>query len=48
MGLKLEEIKSLIKDKMVIKKITTINLKKMFDLNYHTKKIDVIFKRVFK
>ena len=38
----------LIKDKMVINKISVINLKKMFDLNYHTKKINVIFKRIFK
>ena len=39
---------SLVKDKMVIKKITAINLKKMFDLNYHTKKVNIIFKRIFK
>ena len=39
---------SLIKDNMIIKKISAENLKKMFDLNYHTKKINVIFKRVFK
>jgi len=39
---------SLVKDKMVVKKITAINLKKMFDLNYHTKKINIIFKRIFK
>jgi len=39
---------SLVNDKMVVKKITAINLKKMFDLNYHTKKVNVIFKRVFK
>lgn len=40
--------KSLVKDKMVVKKITAINLKKMFDLNYHTKKVNIIFKRIFK
>ena len=39
---------SLIKDKIIIKKITTIHLKKMFDLDYYTKKVDVIFKRIFK
>ena len=39
---------SLVKDKMVVKKITAINLKKMFDLNYHTKKVNIIFKRIFK
>jgi adenylosuccinate lyase len=36
------------KDKMVIKKISNKRLKKMFDLNYHTKKINVIYKRIFK
>jgi len=39
---------SLIKDKIIIKKITTMDLKKMFDLDYYTKKVDVIFKRIFK
>ena len=39
---------SLIKDKMLTNKISAFNLKKMFDLNYHTKKVNVIFKRVFK
>ena len=39
---------SLIKDKMLINKIGAFNLKKMFDLNYHTKKVNVIFKRIFK
>ena len=39
---------SLVKDKMVVKKITAINLKKMFDLNYYTKKVNIIFKRIFK
>ena len=38
----------LIKDKMLINKISAFNLKKMFDLNYHTKKVNVIFKRIFK
>ena len=39
---------SLINDKMLVEKISAINLKKMFDLNYHKKKIDVIFRRIFK
>ena len=39
---------SLVRDKMVVKKITASNLKKMFDLEYHTKKVNVIFKRIFK
>ena len=39
---------SLSADKMIINKISTNNLEKMFDLNYHTKKINVIFKRIFK
>ena len=39
---------SLVNDKMIVKKITAINLKKMFDLNYHTKRVNVIFKRIFK
>ncbi len=39
---------SLSKDKMINKKISKNDLIKMFNLNYHTKKIDVIFKRIFK
>ena len=39
---------SLIKDNMINKKISAEKLKKMFDLNYHTKKVNVIFKRIFK
>ena len=38
----------LINDKIVIEKISPKNLKKMFDLNYYTKRINVIYKRVFK
>ena len=38
---------SLAKDKMLAKKITADTLKKMFDLNHYTKKINVIFKRIF-
>jgi len=40
-------LESLAKDKMIKKQISTDRLKKMFDLNYHTRRIDVIFKRVF-
>jgi len=39
---------SLKKDTLINKKISNKNLRKMFDLNYHTKRINVIFKRVFK
>ena len=39
---------SLINDKMIKSKISNVNLKKMFDLNYHTKRINVIFNRIFK
>ena len=38
---------SLSKDKMLIKKISINNLKKNFDISYHTKKVNVIFKRIF-
>ena len=39
---------SLMNDSLINKKISNKDLKKMFDLNYHTKKINVIFNRVFK
>jgi len=39
---------SLAKDSLINKKISNKDLKSMFDLNYHTKKINIIFKRVFK
>ena len=39
---------SLANDNLVNKKISNKDLKKMFDLTYHTKKINIIFKRVFK
>jgi len=39
---------SLAKDSLINKLISSKDLKKMFDLNYHTKKINIIFKRVFK
>jgi adenylosuccinate lyase len=38
----------LCKDPLINKKISNKDLYKMFDLNYHTKKINLIFKRVFK
>jgi len=39
---------SLANDSLINKKISNKDLDKMFDLKYHTKKIDVIFRRVFK
>ena len=39
---------SLMNDSLINKKISNKDLKKMFDLNYHTKKIDIIFNRIFK
>ena len=39
---------SLINDSSVNKKISNKNLLKMFDLSYHTKSINIIFKRIFK
>ncbi len=36
------------KDSLINKKISNKDLNKMFDVNYHTKRIDFIFKRVFK
>jgi len=39
---------SLMNDSLINKKISNKDLKKMFDLKYHTKKINVIFNRVFK
>ncbi len=39
---------SLNKEKLINKKISNSELIKMFDINYHTKKIDIIFRRVFK
>ena len=39
---------SLSKDSLINKKISNKDLKKMFDINYYTKKIDFIYKRVFK
>ncbi len=39
---------SLLRDKTVMDKIPVNSLKKLFDFSYHTRKIDVIFKRVLK
>jgi adenylosuccinate lyase len=39
---------SLKKDPLINKKISNKYLLRMFDLNYHTKKVNIIFKRVFK
>ena len=37
---------SLIKDKVIMKNISVNSLKKLFDFNYHTRKINVVFTRV--
>tara|TARA_Y100000590_G_scaffold217721_1_gene246573 strand:+ start:958 stop:2250 length:1293 start_codon:yes stop_codon:yes gene_type:complete len=39
---------SLSKDSLINKKISNKDLMKMFDTNYHIKRIDLIYKRVFK
>jgi len=39
---------SLSKDSLINKKISNKDLAKMFDINYHTKRINLIYKRVFK
>ncbi len=39
---------SLTKDSLINKKISNKELIKMFDINYHTKRINIIYKRVFK
>ena len=39
---------SLTNDTLINKKISNKDISRMFDLNYHTKKINIIFKRVFK
>ena len=39
---------SLSKDPLINKKISNKDLMKMFDIKYHTRKIDLIFKRVFR
>ena len=39
---------NLSKDKLIKKHLTTKELEKLFDLNYHTKNVNYIFSRVFK
>ena len=39
---------TLLKDKAIMGKISVNSLKKLFDFNYHTRKINVIFKRVLR
>ena len=39
---------SLFKNKEIVSKIPVNSLKKLFNFNYHTRKIDVIFKRVLR
>jgi len=39
---------SLANDPLINKKISNKDLIKMFDLNYHTKRINFIYKRIFK
>ena len=39
---------NLSKDPKIIKKISVNKLKDLFDLGYHSKKINIIFKRVLK
>ena len=39
---------NLLKDPKINKKLPVDRLKKLFDFSYHTKKIDVIFKRSLK
>jgi len=45
---KISFYESLSNDSLINKKISNKDLAKMFDLNYHTKRINLIFKRVFK
>ena len=39
---------STVNDKTITKKIPVNKLKKLFDFSYHTKKINIVFKRSFK
>ena len=39
---------SLSNDPLINKKISNKDLTRMFDLNYHIKRINIIFKRIFK
>ena len=39
---------SLSKDSLINKKISNKDLIKIFDINYHTKRVNIIFNRIFK
>ena len=39
---------SLMNDSLINKNISNKDLRKMFNLDYHTKKVNIIFKRIFK
>ena len=41
-------LENLSKDRRIIKKIPVNKLKKLFDLGYHSKKINIIFNRALK
>ena len=41
-------LENLIKDRKIVKRIPVNKLKKLFNLGYHTKKINIIFKRALK
>jgi adenylosuccinate lyase len=41
-------LKNCSSDKKITNKIPVKKLKKLFDFSYHTKKINIIFRRVFK
>ena len=41
-------LNNIISDKKITDKITVNKLKKLFDFSYHTKKINIIFKRGLK
>ena len=41
-------LNNLIKDPRIIKKIPVNKLRKLFDLSYHSKKINIIFNRALK
>ena len=39
---------SLVKDKVITSKVSKNKLEKMFNVNYHIRRIDLIFNRIFK
>ena len=47
-GEKISFYESLIKDPLINKKISNKDLAKMFNIDYHTKHINIIFKRIFR